>query len=139
MGIPWPYSAEDFASMLAKAEAAELAHGHPMYLAIRQEDGLLIGCIKFCEVVGQGVWEIGFWLARPWWGRGIMTKAVRAACDHAFIAWDVGVIFASVIEGNTASQRVLVKNGFLFDGPTVLQKDGQDVAGRVYIQEDRPF
>lgn len=120
--------------MLAKAEAAELAHGHPMYLAIRQEDGLLIGCIKFCEVVGQGVWEIGFWLARPWWGRGIMTKAVRAACDHTFIAWDVGVI-----EGNTASQRVLVKNGFLFDGPTVLQKDGQDVAGRVYIQEDRPF
>ncbi len=139
VGIPWPYSGEDFASMLAKAEAEELGLGHPTYLAIRDANGSLIGAIRFQQVIGEGVLELGYWLAKPWWGQGTMTKAVRAACDHAFIAWDVGVIFASVIESNVASQRVLEKSGFTYDGPTVLLKDGQDVAGRVYIQEDRPF
>ena len=139
IGIPHPYTGDDFASMMAKAEAAELECGYPMYLAIREADGLMIGAIKFCEVIGEGVWEIGYWLAMPWWGRGIMTKAVRAACDHAFFKWDVGVVFASVIEGSTASERVLLKNGFIYDGPTVLRKDGQDVAGRVFVLEAPPF
>ena len=139
IGIPWPYTAEDFEAMLAKAEAAELEYGHPMYLAIREANGSPIGVIRFQEVVGEGVWEIGFWLARHWWGRGIMTKAVRAACHHVFFEWDVGVIFASTFSSNLGSQRVLEKNGFVCDGTTALQKDGQKLAGRMFVLEAPPF
>ena len=34
--------------------------------------------------------EIGYWLGREYWGRGIMTTAVRAFIDHAFGGWESG-------------------------------------------------
>ena len=60
--------------------------------------------------------EIGYWLARPFWGQGIMTEVVRALCGFAFAEWKLVRITAHVFDFNAASARVLEKNGFSLEG-----------------------
>lgn len=57
--------------------------------------------------------EIGFWLGEAYWGRGIMTEAVADMVKYAFEQFELERIFASVLEYNVGSARVLEKNGFV--------------------------
>lgn len=56
-------------------------------------------------------WELGYWLGEEYWGRGIMTWAVKEALQ---IAKHEGIkkVYASPRQENAASRRVLEKNGF---------------------------
>lgn len=58
---------------------------------------------------------LGYWLAEPFWGRGITTEAVQVATD--FLLHDLGFvrIDTDVYEPNVASKRVLEKAGFEFE------------------------
>ncbi len=56
--------------------------------------------------------EIGYWLSESFWGRGIMSDAVGAMVEYAFVNKHWLRLFASIFENNTASMRVLEKNGF---------------------------
>lgn len=60
--------------------------------------------------------EIGYWLAQPYWGRGIATRAVEAMTDYAFATYPIVRIYANVFEGNVASARVLEKVGYELEG-----------------------
>ena len=64
--------------------------------------------------------EIGYWLAEPYWGQGIMTSAVKEICGYAFKNYDLVRIFAEVYDYNIASQNVLKKAGFVLEG--ILKK-----------------
>lgn len=56
--------------------------------------------------------EIGYWLAEPFWGNGIATAALSAVTTEIFRDTDIVRLFANVVEGNTASCRVLEKCGY---------------------------
>lgn len=60
--------------------------------------------------------EIGYWLGRSWWGRGIMSRAV------ALLLADLPdrPIVAHVADHNIGSRRVLEKNGFVRVGGEVV-------------------
>lgn len=73
------------------------------------------GC-GFNDIVPGHQAELGYWLARPWWGRGIMTATVAAARDDALIRWGLVRITAQVFASTAASARVLEKNGFACEG-----------------------
>lgn len=60
--------------------------------------------------------ELGFWLAEPYWGQGIMTRAARAMTDYALARFGLIRVFAMVFESNPASARVLEKAGFELEG-----------------------
>jgi [ribosomal protein S5]-alanine N-acetyltransferase len=55
--------------------------------------------------------EMGYWLAEEFWGRGIMTEAVKRMIGHGFKSFDINRIFARPFSTNIASQRVLEKAG----------------------------
>jgi len=55
--------------------------------------------------------EVGYWLAEPFWGRGIMTEAVRRIIEFGFKNFDVNRIYARPFGTNKGSQRVLEKAG----------------------------
>ena len=59
--------------------------------------------------------EVGFWLGEEFWGRGIMTEALKAVSEYAFAKLDLCRIFAGVFETNPASMRVLEKAGYILD------------------------
>jgi ribosomal-protein-alanine N-acetyltransferase len=60
--------------------------------------------------------ELGYWIAEPYWGKGIMAEACRALVDHTFREYEPERLQARVIAGNGASSRVLEKLGFQFEG-----------------------
>ena len=56
--------------------------------------------------------EMGYWLAEPFWGKGIMTEAIGKMIRYGFETFDIERIFARPFGSNIASQRVLQKAGF---------------------------
>jgi ribosomal-protein-alanine N-acetyltransferase len=56
--------------------------------------------------------ELGYWLAEPFWGRGIMSEAVAGFTPRGFEMFDVERIYAEPLANNQASARVLEKAGF---------------------------
>jgi RimJ/RimL family protein N-acetyltransferase len=78
--------------------------------------------------------EIGYWLGEEYWGRGIVTEAVRAFTAACFERFDLLRIHADVFDGNTASMRVLEKCGYVREGTLrrAVVKDGRVLDQIVY-------
>jgi len=60
--------------------------------------------------------ELGYWLAEPYWGQGIISAAIPQMIDYGFKHWDIKRIFARPFGSNIASQKVLEKAGFTLEG-----------------------
>ena len=58
--------------------------------------------------------ELGYWLAKPYWGRGYMPEAGRELIRHAFEDLDMKTIWCGYYDGNTKSLRVQEKLGFIY-------------------------
>ena len=73
--------------------------------------------------------EMGYWLAEPFWGNGIVTKAVGQMVEYGFKTFDITRIFARPFGPNIGSQRVLEKAGFTLEGrfEKTLFKNGEFV------------
>jgi ribosomal-protein-alanine N-acetyltransferase len=59
--------------------------------------------------------EIGYWLAEPFWGRGIVTEALRAVTEYAVATHALTRIYAVPFAANAASCRVLEKAGYVLE------------------------
>lgn len=79
--IPFPYTDADADEWLALVVKITMQQGRPVHWAIRNADDALIGGCGFdgFQVGKSHQGEVGYWLARPYWGKGIMT-AVKADC-----------------------------------------------------------
>lgn len=60
--------------------------------------------------------ELGYYIAEEYWGKGIMTEAVKQVCDYVFQKSDIIRIYGEPFAYNTASLRVLEKAGFQYEG-----------------------
>lgn len=60
--------------------------------------------------------NLGYWMGQDYAGRGLMTEAVGLVCPFVFETLDLHRIHAAFIPTNTASRRVLEKNGFVEEG-----------------------
>lgn len=91
-------------------------------------DGAAVGSIGLVakDDVYRKSMEIGYWLAEEYWNRGIVTEAVGAVSEYAFQQFGIVRLFADIFEWNTASTRVLEKNGFVFEArlKKAVIKDG---------------
>ena len=79
--------------------------------------------------------ELGYWLGEPYWGKGIVTEAVKLITEHAFKSFELERIFAGVFSTNPASARVLEKAGYQFEGKQQKSvfKDGQVLDQLIYV------
>jgi [ribosomal protein S5]-alanine N-acetyltransferase len=116
--IPFPYTeaaADEWLALYAKTTEKQ---GRSVHFAIRTGDDALIGGCGFngIEVGKSHQAEVGYWLAKPCWGRGIMTAVVQRLCQHAFEEFGLVKITAHVHPHNQASARVLEKCGFQQEG-----------------------
>lgn len=107
--VPFPYT-EDHASQWVECVTAQKLETQ---FAIAGAEGLIGGIgFKFKTDVYRQTAEIGYWIAEPYWGRGIATSAVREMTRYAFDRYPIVRIYASVFESNPASMRVLEKAGY---------------------------
>lgn len=58
--------------------------------------------------------ELGYWIAKEYWGRGIATNAVKEICTIAFKKYTLDRVYANVYSSNKGSCRVLKKCGFKY-------------------------
>ena len=58
--------------------------------------------------------ELGYWLGRPFWGRGLIPEASRELIRHAFKDLGLQTLWCGYFEGNGKSKRVQEKCGFVY-------------------------
>jgi RimJ/RimL family protein N-acetyltransferase len=90
---------------------------HPHYILAIEVAGRVAGGIGIHpqnDVYRKNA-ELGYWLAEPYWGNGIMSRAIPEMVDYAFKKFDVDRIFARPFGTNLASQKVLEKAGFVLE------------------------
>jgi RimJ/RimL family protein N-acetyltransferase len=134
--IPYPYTEAEAEKWLAIVADSTRLHGQPTSWAIRESNDRLIGCIGYdgLSIGTSHRAEIGYWLAKPFWGRGIMTAVVQRACSFGFSEFRLRRIIAHTFAINAASGRVLQKCGFELEGylRNHFMKDGQLLDARIY-------
>ena len=68
------------------------------------------------EKIHKQTAELGYYIAQEYWGKGIMTEAVKQICAYVFGSSDIIRIYAEPFAHNNASCRVLEKAGFQYEG-----------------------
>lgn len=108
-GFPQPYNRVDAEVFVTMA----MHNPNASFLAV-EVDGEAVGSIGYVPKtdVERVSAEVGYWLAEPYWGRGIVTDALQVMADYIFTHTDILNLYAKIFEYNTASMRVLEKAGF---------------------------
>lgn len=109
---PWPYREAD-ARAFTQLPIAPL---HPRFLITRACDAAVVGCIGIDppppeDRAEAGTVELGYWIARPYWGQGFATEAGEAVLRIAQTL-GYGHVVGSHFLDNPASGKVLEKLGF---------------------------
>ena len=113
-GLPYPYSEQDgidfISSMLSANEDETFA------FAITLDDKVIgsIGVFRQQNIHRQTA-EMGYYIAEEYWGKGIMTDAVKQICNYVFKNSDILRIYAEPFAYNTGSCRVLEKACFQYE------------------------
>ena len=84
------------------------------FVLVRDEDAAVVGRVNVNNIV-RGAFhsaDLGYWIDASLAGRGLMTRAVAAVCEHAASDLELHRLQASTLLHNAASQRVLAANGF---------------------------
>jgi ribosomal-protein-alanine N-acetyltransferase len=122
--FPHPYTLRDADRWIAHATSTTRA----LYYAI-EVHGVLAGGAGVEPYGGErtGGAAFGYWLGRPYWGRGIATDAARMLADYALAGHGLRRLEAFVFDANVASARVLENCGFSCEG--TLRSYYEDRAG----------
>ncbi len=138
LAVPFPYSEKDARGYLENCEQKHKQFGHYTNFAIRNAAGELIGGIAFH---GKNLHptiahkdEIGYWLAKSYRGKGIMTNAILALVKYGEEVRGLKRFEAPIFSYNTASERVLLRCGFKEEGliPKAYFKEGKFIDGRMF-------
>lgn len=107
--FPHPFTLDNANGFIKKTLSVD-----PIRIRAIEMDGEIAGAIGVHpqEDIMRKNAELGYWLAEPFWGRGIMTEAIRQTIDYGFQSWDIDRIFARPFGSNIGSQRALEKAGF---------------------------
>lgn len=111
--FPHPYlelDARRFIEMATKDQ--------PIHIFAIDLDGEAIGAIGIhpqTDIHRKNA-ELGYWLAEPFWGKGIVSSLIGQVVSIAFGTYDIDRVFAIPFGSNIASQKVLEKNGFKLEG-----------------------
>jgi len=112
-GVPW--SEEEIRSFVERQIELYRTRGFCRWKLIEKAGGNMIG---FC---GVGFWragpdpEIGWWLARAYWERGLASEAARPALRDAFERVGLERIISVAMIENRASRRIMEKLGLEFE------------------------
>lgn len=130
--FPFPYTLKDAEDWIQFASASS-----PVTNFAIEVDSHAVGGTGF--MLGSDVFrqsaELGYWLGESYWGKGLMTEAVKAATEYGFTELKLKRIFAGVFETNPASAKVLEKAGYTFESRQVkaVVKEGKYLDQLVYV------
>ncbi len=134
--FPHPYTRADAERWIAFAQRQE-----PQTHFAIEVDGEAVGGIGLepGSDIERCSAEIGYWLGETFWGRGIITAAVRAVTCYGFETLGLTRIFAVPFANSSASIRVLEKCGYVREGVMRRSaiKEGVVLDQLLYARTDR--
>ncbi len=136
--IPYPYTEADADRFLSDVLKGYADQKEKHNWAIRKDDGELIGGIGLKnQDEARDKDEIGYWLAKPFWGQGIMTRVVTTFSDYCIGQRSVKQLEATVFTFNAGSVKVLQKAGFVYKGllKNHCCKEGTFIDCWLYVKE----
>ncbi len=129
--FPHPYTLADARNWIQKASTEAPVRNFAIVV-----EGKAVGGIGFIprEDVYRRSAEIGFWLGEEYWGRRIMTEALRAVTEYAFAKFDLCRLYAGVFEWNPASTRVFEKASYNLEArlKKAVTKEGKTIDEFLY-------
>ena len=111
--MPFPYALSDAEAWVGQSAAHDPRD--ETAFVIDHEDHGFTGAISLFRG-DDGLTEVGYWIGRPYWGRGFASEALEAICDYGFRRHRKRAIAAGHFADNPASGVVLEKCGFLYTG-----------------------
>lgn len=114
-GIPFPYTPEDAKEYITTMLTADDEMVYAFAITIEDKAVGSIGIFRQTNIHSKTA-ELGYYIAEPYWGKGIGTSAVKQICDYIFQNTDIIKIFAEPFAHNTGSCRILEKCGFKCEG-----------------------
>ncbi len=114
-GLPYPYTEQDGVAFIS---AVLFADENETFAFAITADGRVVGSISVFRQgnIHRKTAELGYCIAERYWGKGIMTEAVKQICEYVFDKSDIIRIYAEPFAYNKASCRVLEKAGFQYEG-----------------------
>lgn len=108
--VPWPYPADGALTYIRDIALPAMARGDEWHWTLRakRDPGLAIGAIG---LKNHDTDNRGFWLAREWQGRGLMTEAADAVTDYWFDVLKMPVLKVPKAIANVDSRRISEKQG----------------------------
>ena len=94
--------------------------GDEAYAVCLKEDGRAIGAIELIPfgvsrlAESENECELGYWIAKPFWGRGLIPEASKEMLRRAFEDLKMNKVWCGYYEGNEKSKRVQEKVGFVY-------------------------
>lgn len=114
-GLPYPYTEQDGADYISSMLSANENDTFAFAITVDNKVVGSIGVFRQGNIHRQTA-ELGYYVAEEYWGKGIMTEAVKQICECVFDKSDIIRIYAEPFAYNIASCRVLEKAGFQYEG-----------------------
>ena len=114
-GLPYPYTEQDGKEFISAMLSTDESETFAFAITV---DNMVIGSIGIFRQgnIHRQTAELGYYIAEEYWGKGIMTEAVKQICEYVFANSDIIRIYAEPFAYNIASCRVLEKVGFQYEG-----------------------
>lgn len=95
-GLPYPYTEQDGVDYISAILSADENETFAFAITV---DSKVVGSISvFCQRnIHRHTAELGYYIAEEYWGRGIMTDAVKQICEYVFSKSDIIRIYAGTI------------------------------------------
>ena len=114
-GLPYPYTEQDGKDYILDMLSANEDDTFAFAITVDNKVVGSIGVFRQGNIHRQ-IAELGYYIAEEYWGKGIMTEAVKQICECVFDKSDIIRIYAEPFVYNIASCRVLEKAGFQYEG-----------------------
>jgi [ribosomal protein S5]-alanine N-acetyltransferase len=129
--FPYPYEEDNGRYFIQMTQSH-----HPQRIFAIDVDGVAVGSIGIHPQndIHRKNAELGYWLAEEYWGRGILSMLLPEVVQFAFENFDIDRVFAKPFNTNLASQKVLVKSGFILEAKIErsLIKNGERLDELIY-------
>ena len=107
--VPYPYQQTDATEFIDRSEIARTKRNASRFVIILKSE--IVGGIGL-ERHDKSLFDLGYWIARRHWNKGVATEAVFAIIDFANEQLAASGITASCHEENQRSEKVLLKANF---------------------------
>jgi [ribosomal protein S5]-alanine N-acetyltransferase len=116
LNIPHPFEDGMAEAWIATHESDYTVGKAANWAIVLKQTQRLIGAVGLSLSAANAHAELGYWIGKPYWGKGYASEAAQAVIKFGFETLTLHRIYATCLGRNPASGRVLQKLGMIHEG-----------------------